>query len=201
MLEHVVKFYAKDRAAWRKWLIKNHTKEQSVWLVYDKKVAGKDRLLSYDDMVEEAICFGWIDSLMRSLSDTQAMQYYSKRKPKGEWSKLNKSRIEKLTKAKLMQPAGFAAISIAKENGSWSKIDASENHELPDDFKKALAKDKMAKKNYEAFPPHWRKALLHKLNDRKTEPARKKQFDHVMMVCRENVSAQEYRRRYVDKKS
>lgn len=127
MLEHVTKFYARDRAAWRKWLIKNHDKEQSVWLVYDKKVAGKNRLLTYDDMVEEAICFGWIDSLMRSLSDIQAMQHYSKRKPKGEWSKLNKSRIEKLTKAKLMRPAGFAAISIAKENGS-SKNNYLRNH-------------------------------------------------------------------------
>jgi uncharacterized protein YdeI (YjbR/CyaY-like superfamily) len=103
-------------------------------MIYDKKVSGK-RTLTYDDIVEEAISFGWIDNLTRSLNDQQAMYYLSPRKPKSPWSKLNKDRVEKLIKEKLITKAGFDAIERSKKDGSWDIYDAVEKLEVPEDLK------------------------------------------------------------------
>jgi len=85
-------YYAADRASWRQWLVQNHAAFRGVWLVYNKAVAGKRRL-SYDDIVDEAVSFGWIDSLTRSLDAEQAMLYLSPRKPKSPWARSNKERV------------------------------------------------------------------------------------------------------------
>ncbi len=111
-------FYAADRATWRKWLAKNHGTESSVWLIFEK---GKNRKLMYEDIVEEALCFGWIDSRIGSVDETKSKVYMSKRRPKSPWSESNKIRVVNLRKLGLMTPAGENAISIAKQNSQWEK--------------------------------------------------------------------------------
>lgn len=150
----------RDRAQWRAWLAANHTRPDSIWLVYDKAAAGAPRALTYDDIVEELLCFGWIDSLTRSLSATQAMIYISPRKPRGTWSALNKRRIELLEARGLMTPAGRAVIEAAKADGSWDALVAAESLEVPPDLAKALRAARGARSNFDAFPPGARKIML-----------------------------------------
>src|ERR1700757_636733 len=115
-------FYARDRKAWRKWLEKNHSKSQGVWLIYYKKSSGKERL-EYSDAVEESLCFGWIDSTIRPIDHERYMQRFTPRKAKSGWSALNKRRIEKMIKQNLMTKAGFEKIEEAKKSGAWERLD------------------------------------------------------------------------------
>jgi uncharacterized protein YdeI (YjbR/CyaY-like superfamily) len=118
-------YYAADRASWRQWLVQNHADSRGLWLVYDKAVTGKRRL-SYDDIVDEAVSFGWIDSLTRSLDAERAMLYLSPRKPRSPWSRSNKERVARLVKKGLMSEAGSAVVEAAKRDGSWHAYDAVE---------------------------------------------------------------------------
>ena len=151
-LKNAEKIYIPDRKTLRAWFVKNHAQVESFWLVYDKVKDGK-RHLTYDDLVEESLCFGFIDSQPRKVSETQASYYISRRKPKSEWSKRNKEKVAELIKKKQMHVAGHAAIARAKENGSWSKIDGSENHVMPEDFAKVLKKQPKLRKHFESLAP------------------------------------------------
>lgn len=131
---HVV---PQSREAWRAWLESNHATSTSVWLVYFKK--GSDvPSVSYSDAVDEALCFGWIDSRVESLDEARYMQYFSVRKPASNWSALNKRKLETLIAQGRMAPAGRRAIEAAKANGSWTRIDSSERLEVPADLNAAL---------------------------------------------------------------
>ncbi len=157
---HEPRIYVPDRAAWRDWLKANHETSSGIWLVYDKAAARKERL-RYADAVEEALCFGWIDSTGRPIDDKQYMQYFAPRKPKSTWSKVNKERVARLAKAKLLMPAGRAAIATAKKNGAWESLDSVELLTVPEDLACALAKQKGAVANFAAFPAGYRKMFLH----------------------------------------
>jgi uncharacterized protein YdeI (YjbR/CyaY-like superfamily) len=111
-----------DRAAWRAWLAQHAAGSTGVWLVYDK---GPGRRLSYDDIVEEALCFGWVDSLPRALDATHAMIYVAPRKPRSSWSRVNKARVERLIAAGAMTPAGLAVVAAARASGRWSAFPRS----------------------------------------------------------------------------
>jgi uncharacterized protein YdeI (YjbR/CyaY-like superfamily) len=152
--------YAKDRAAWRRWLAKHHSRSPGIWLVFDKKGSRVDRL-AYADAVEEALCFGWIDSLVKSLDDTRYMQLFTPRKPKSTWSRVNKERVARLIEQDLMAPAGLKSIEIARANGMWGSLDSVEALEVPDDLAAALAKNPDAARNFAAFAASMRKAYLH----------------------------------------
>src|SRR6476469_2355295 len=123
--------YVADRAAWRAWLAEHGTGSTGLWLVYDK---GRGRRLSYDDIVEEALCFGWIDSLPRTLDDTRAMLYVAPRKPRSSWSRVNKERVERLIAAGAMTPAGLAVVEAAKAGGTWNALDRVEDGDEPRDL-------------------------------------------------------------------
>jgi len=174
-------FHPKTRSQWRKWLEKNHATSPGIWLVYYKAETGK-RKLTYAEAVEEALCFGWIDSLPRKLDNERSMLKYTPRKPKSVWSKLNKERIEKLIEDKMMMPAGIAAIDLAKQNGSWHTLNSSDfhahNNSCPPDLEKALKKNKKALNNFIAFSPSYRKQFLFWIDSAKqalTKAARIKQ--------------------------
>ena len=169
------RFYARNRKAWRQWLQKNHAKVPGVWLVYYKKGSGKSRV-SYDDAVEEALCFGWIDSIMKPIDEDKYMQKFTPRKIKSVWSALNKRRIEKLAEQKLIMPAGKEAIEIAKQNGSWKKLDHVENFEIPADLKKAFAKNKKLFKWFEGLGRFHRKQWLYRLHNAKLPETRGKRI-------------------------
>ncbi len=164
--------YFPDRAAWRVWLTAHHTQTQGIWLIYDKKVGREPRLLTYADIVEEALCFGWIDSLPRKLSDTQTMLLITPRKRKSVWSKLNKTRIEALVANGLMTPAGQARIDAAKANGSWEAIDEVEALTVPDDLADALAARPGARARWDAQTVTARKGALLQISTAKTTETR-----------------------------
>ncbi len=178
-------YYAKDRNAWRKWLEKNHAKSPGVWLIYYKKSSGTPRV-EYNDAVEEALCFGWIDSTIRPIDDKKYMQRFTPRKPRSGWSGLNKQRINRMIEQGLMTPAGFEKIEIAKKDGSWESLDHIDAIQLPDDFAKALTKNKKAKSNFENFPQFARKQFLYWINSAKRPETRKQRIQLLVRMAAAN---------------
>ena len=152
--------HPKNRAAWRRWLTTHHARSPGIWLVFDRKTSRADRL-AYADAVEEALCYGWIDSIVRAVDETRYQQLFTPRKPKSTWSRVNKERIDRLVTLELMAEAGLAAIERAKANGSWSSLDAVEAMVMPDDLAAALARKPKAAENFASFSPSARKAYLH----------------------------------------
>ena len=148
-----------SRAEWRQWLADNHASAPGVWLVYCKKASGLPSL-SYAEAVEEALCFGWIDSHPRKLDAERSQQLYTPRRPRSGWSKVNKARLVRLEAAGQLMPAGLAAIARAKANGAWESLDAAEAGLVPDDLAATLAADAVAARHFAAFAPSARKAIL-----------------------------------------
>jgi uncharacterized protein YdeI (YjbR/CyaY-like superfamily) len=169
------KYYAKDRKAWRSWLQKNHAKEPGVWLVYYKKNSGKTRV-SYEDAVEEALCFGWIDSIMKPVDEEKYVQKFTPRKIKSVWSALNKRRVEKLIDQKLMAPAGMAIIDAGKKNGSWEQLDHVENFIVPHDLKKFFATNKKVLRYFEGLAKFSQKQWLYRLHNAKLPETKAKRI-------------------------
>jgi uncharacterized protein YdeI (YjbR/CyaY-like superfamily) len=149
--------YVPDRAAWRAWLEENAGTSRGIWLVYDK---GPGRRLSYPEIVEEALCFGWVDGQSRPLDDRQAMIRVTPRNPRSNWSRVNKERIERLTAAGAMTPAGLAVVEAAKERGTWTALDQVEDGVEPDDLRAALDAVPAARREWDAFPRSARRAIL-----------------------------------------
>jgi uncharacterized protein YdeI (YjbR/CyaY-like superfamily) len=145
--------------AWRKWLAANHATSDPVWLVYRKTVDRK-RDLSYDEAVEEALCWGWIDSTVNRHDETHYRQFFSRRKPTSTWSRSNKERVARLIAEDRMRPAGQALIDAAKANGMWTALDAIDDLEVPPDLAKALRATKGARKNFEGFSASSKKMIL-----------------------------------------
>jgi uncharacterized protein YdeI (YjbR/CyaY-like superfamily) len=182
-------YYAKDRKAWRKWLEKSHEISPGIWLIYYKSSTGKRKLL-YDDAVEEALCFGWIDSTTRPIDTERYMQRFTPRKPKSGWSGLNKKRIEKLIGAGLMKHAGLKKIETAKKDGSWESLDKiyapPDQLQIPDDLEKAFAKNKKARTNFLNFPTFARRQFLYWINSAKRHETRKARIKQSVLMCKAN---------------
>ena len=181
--------HPKTRRAWRKWLEKNHATSPGIWMIYYKKETGK-RKFDMAEAVEEALCFGWIDSVAKKLDDERTMQKFTPRKPKSVWSKVNKLRIEKLIEQKKMTPAGLAKIELAKENGSWDILNSSDlhtdNNSMPDDLKKALSRNKKALTNFLAFPPSYRKRFLFWIDSAKTPETKAVRMKQTLLMAAAN---------------
>lgn len=126
-------FCPTSRQDWRKWLEENHQSRKSIWLIYYKSKTNKPTV-KYSEAVDEALCFGWIDSKAISIDDEKYMQFFCKRKPKSVWSKINKGKVQRLIASGLMTDAGFESIELAKQNGSWSILDTAESLEIPNDL-------------------------------------------------------------------
>jgi uncharacterized protein YdeI (YjbR/CyaY-like superfamily) len=150
--------HPESRAAWRAWLEANHATATGVWLVGWRR--GHGPRVQYEDAVEEALCFGWIDGQGGNLDERRARQYYAPRKPRSGWAATNKARVERLIAAGRMRPAGLAAIERAKANGSWTLLDDVEQGIVPDDLAAALEERPPAASNFEAFPKSVRRTLL-----------------------------------------
>ena len=189
----VPEFYASTRAAWRKWLQANHVKQASVWLIIYKKESSTPSVY-YDEAVEEALCFGWIDSKPNKRDAESFFLFFARRKPQSKWSALNKKRVEKLLAAGLMQPAGQAMIDMAKANGNWTALDAVEALELPPDMKKVFAKNKAALKNWEAFPKSAKRGILEWIGNAKTDATRTKRITETVTLAAQNIRANQWPR-------
>ena len=132
-------FCPTSRQHWREWLEAHHAEKQCIWLVYYKKNSGKPSL-SWSEAVEEALCFGWIDSRAQPIDDEKYQQFFSRRKPNSVWSKINKKKIEQLIDNGKMTEAGFKSIEVARQNGSWTILDGPEAGVIPPDLEEALQK-------------------------------------------------------------
>jgi uncharacterized protein YdeI (YjbR/CyaY-like superfamily) len=168
-----------SRQTWRAWLQKHHASSSGVWLVFAKKASGLPTV-TYNDAVEEALCFGWIDGLMHPVDETFYKQLFTPRKPKSRWAASNKARVEKLIAAGLMTEAGLKTIEVAKQIGTWGALDAVEAMTLPDDFKRALSATPAAKKGYDAYTPSAKKQCLYYLNDAKRPETRAKRIARIV---------------------
>ena len=177
-----------SRAELRAWLQGNHTRTTSIWLVTWKKAAVA-RHVPYSDVVDEALCFGWIDSLPRKLDADRTMVRLSPRKPGSAWSAVNKTKIERLLADGRMTNAGLAAIDRAKADGSWSLLDSSATLSPPPDLAKALTADPAAKLNFDAFPPSVRRAILEWITQAKTPETRARRINETARLAADNIRA------------
>lgn len=164
------KVEVKSRKELRTWLEANHGQSESIWLVHYKK--GSDYYLAYDEIVAEAICWGWIDSLPRKLDDERTMHRLSPRKPGSNWSARNKGFAEAACCSGHMQPSGQRAIDRAKNDGSWNALDAIEEGIVPRDLIAELQCHDGATGNFEAFPQSVRRGILEWINNAKTQKTR-----------------------------
>jgi uncharacterized protein YdeI (YjbR/CyaY-like superfamily) len=188
------RYYAPDRAAWRAWLAAYHATAPGVWLIYYKQGSGKTRV-PYADAVEEALCFGWIDSRPNKLDDERYMQLFSPRKPKSPWSRLNKERAERLIDAGLMAPAGLAAIEAAKADGSWAAYDDIEALAMPPDLATAFAANPQAERLFAAFSASDTKQLLWWVTSAKRPETRAKRIETVVAEAAQGRNPLAYRQR------
>ncbi len=148
-----------SRAAWRKWLKQNHQSKKSVWLLLYKKEAGKPTI-SWGEAVEEALCFGWIDSKRKPIDHEKFIQFFSKRKTSGTWSKVNKEKILHLVEAGRMAQAGHDIIEAAKQNGSWNILDEVEELHIPKDLLSAFKHQPGSRAFFQSLSRSVRKAML-----------------------------------------
>jgi uncharacterized protein YdeI (YjbR/CyaY-like superfamily) len=151
--------HADDRATWHAWLEANHATARGAWLVTWRPQSGRVGL-DYEAAVEEALCFGWVDSTGRPVDDERSKLYFARRKPRSVWAASNKARVERLIREGRMAPSGLAAIERAKANGWWEILDSAERLEVPQDLSAALEARPPAAVNFAAFPPSARKMLL-----------------------------------------
>jgi len=182
----------KNKKAWRKWLETNHNKKDAVWVIFYKVKSPKHNL-SWSDSVDEALCFGWIDSTKRSLDDERFIQYFSKRKAKSNWSKINKDKIKVLIEQDLMAEAGYKSIEIAKENGSWTILDNVEALIVPEDLKTAFANNKAAMKFYKSLSNSSKKTLLYWLNSAKRTATRQKRIAEIIQNASKGLKPSQFR--------
>ncbi|MEJ7812761.1 MAG: YdeI/OmpD-associated family protein [Gemmatimonadaceae bacterium] len=179
------RLYVPDRAAWRRWLAEHHATSPGVWLIFDKKRSRPERL-AYGDSVEEALCFGWVDSTVNALDDARYMQRFAPRKPASAWSRSNKDRVARLTEQGLMMPAGVAAVEAGKRLGGWTSGDAVEALEVPPDLAAALAAHPTAARNFAAFAPSARKGYLHWVTQAKRSETRSRRVAETVALAAEN---------------
>lgn len=172
-------FYPENKQQWREWLQQNHESQQSVWLVCYKMKSGKPTI-SWSDAVDEALCFGWIDSTRKTLDDEKFIQFFSKRKAGSTWSKINKEKIERLIAAGSMFPAGLKSIEIAKQNGSWTILDGVEELAIPDALEKAFKKHKGTKDIFLGLSKSARKMHLHRIAMAKQPETKQKRVDEII---------------------
>jgi len=151
--------HADDRATWRAWLETHHAIGGGAWLVTWRPRSGRPHL-DYEAAVEEALCFGWVDSTAGRVDADRGKQYFAPRKPRSAWAATNKVRVARLIAEGRMTEAGLAAIERAKANGSWEVLDSTERLEVPDDLTAALERRPPGAANFAAFPPSARKAML-----------------------------------------
>ncbi len=138
---------------------KNHQSKQSVWLIFHTKKSNVPSL-SWSDAVDEALCFGWIDSTRKKINDISFMQFFSKRKPKSNWSKINKEKVQQLIDSKRMTKQGYESVEIAKQNGYWTILDEIEEVIIPEDLEIAFKKYNGSKDYFLSLSKSTRKIIL-----------------------------------------
>ncbi len=183
--------FVADRADLRAWLGSHHKEPGGVWVIFYK---GEKRTLSYDDIAEEALCFGWIDSKPGKVDEEKTRLYLAPRNPSSNWSALNKRRIAKLEAAGLVTEAGREMVRVAKENGSWDALNDVENLVISKDLERAFADYEAAEANFQAFAASAQRGILEWIFNAKREATRKKRIEETAALAQKNQRANQWPR-------
>jgi uncharacterized protein YdeI (YjbR/CyaY-like superfamily) len=181
---------ALTRAEWSSWLSAHYQRSDSVWLVYRKVTRGG--VLTVEEASEEALCWGWIDSLPRKRDEDFSMLLFSPRRPVSNWSEVNKARVERAIAAGRMQPPGLAKIAEAKANGRWDALNAVEALEIPEDLATALGALPPARTNFEAFPRSARRGILEWIFNAKAAETRARRVEETARLAQSNIRANQW---------
>ena len=181
-----------SREEWRSWLEADANRTEGIWLISYKKSSGKPRF-DHPEAVEEALCFGWIDSKPARLDEERSMIWFAPRKPGTGWSRINKDRIERLIAAGKMSRAGLEKIEAAKKDGSWFALDAVEDLEIPEDLAEALADHPPAAEYFDGFPRSVKRAILEWISAAKKPETRTGRIEETARLAAENKRANQWR--------
>ncbi|TBX67561.1 hypothetical protein EZL74_09835 [Flavobacterium silvisoli] len=187
-MEEKEHLYFKNAQEWREWLHDNHLTSAGVYLIF-YRVDSEFESMRWEEAVQVAICYGWIDSTVKKLDEHRRRQMFTPRKDKSVWSKLNKTYIEKLLAENLIHESGLRKIEIAKQNGSWSALDHVEDLVIPDDLALAFQKNKTAFENYNNFSKSYRKGYLYWLNQARREETRANRIAEIIRLCEQNIKS------------
>ena len=182
--------YFKHHSEWRAWLSKNHNNYKGIYLIFFK-VEAIEESMRWEEAVKVALCYGWIDSTVKSLGNGKRQQYFSPRKPKSVWSALNKKYLIELHAENLMHPAGIKSVEIAKNNGSWSELDDVENLVIPEELQTAFNKNPLAFSNYQNFAKSYKKSYLYWLKQAKRDATKEKRITEIIKFCEHNIKSRD----------
>lgn len=181
-----------SRAQWRRWLGQHHDTSPGAWVVtYKKDTDGP--YVAYADIAEEAIAYGWVDSQPRKLDEQRSQLLVTPRKPKSNWSRVNKERVQRLEQSNLLTGPGRAAVEVARQNGSWSALDDVENLVEPDDLTAALDADPAARRYWDEFPRSTRRGILEWILNAKKAHTRQKRIAETVRLAAEDIRANQPR--------
>jgi uncharacterized protein YdeI (YjbR/CyaY-like superfamily) len=192
MENEIETFYPRSVQEWREWLQKNHVTANAVWLIYYKKNSKKPSVV-YSDAVDEALCFGWIDSKAKPLDYEKFMQFFSRRKTTSVWSKVNKEKVERLTKEGRMTKAGFDSIEIAKKNGSWTILDDAEALIVPEDLENEFQKMPQSKTYFLSLSRTDKRNILQWLTLAKRPETRQKRIAEIVQLASQSLKPKQFR--------
>lgn len=191
-MKDVEEYSPYDKKDWRKWLELNHKKKDAVWLIFYKKKSPNHNL-DWSESVDEALCFGWIDSTKRAIDSEKYKQYFSKRKAKSNWSRINKDKVKTLIAQGLMEEEGYKSIEIAKENGSWTILDEIEALKVPEDLKEKFSSYKGSLEYFDSLSKSVKKILLHWVVSAKRKETRQKRILEIVENASNNLKPKQFR--------
>ena len=183
---------ARDRTEWRAWLRRHHRTAPGVWLVYHKK-ASDTPTVTYDEAVQEALCYGWIDSLVRTLDARRYRQLFTPRKPGSTWSPSNKRRVAQLIAGQRMTKIGLAKVASAQADGTWQSLDAVETLTMPAELRRALAAEGNALGNFRGYAASLRKGMLYWLASAKRPETRAHRLAKLVAYAAAHTSGRLFR--------
>ena len=191
-MKDVEDYCPNDKKDWRKWLELNQNKKDAVWLIFYKKKSPYHNL-DWSESVDEALCFGWIDSTKKTIDSEKYKQYFSKRKAKSNWSKINKAKVKTLINQGLMEEEGYKSIEIAKENGSWTILDGVEALIIPKDLKEEFSNYKGSIEYFGSLSKSVKKILLHWVVSAKRKETRRKRILEIVENTDLNLKPKQFR--------
>ncbi len=175
-----MKYTPRNREEWRNWLEKNQARKTEVWLVFLKQHTEKPNV-SYNDAVEEALCFGWIDGVKRSIDEDRYMHRFTPRKADSKWSKLNKERALRMRRAGQMAPAGEKSVKLAKRNGKWAEpVSASTSFSMPPELQARLKKHKKAATFFASLAPSYQRQYIAWIATAKRSETKERRLDEAV---------------------
>lgn len=179
--------HAESRGEWREWLEKNHDRQNEIWLVFFKKQIGKTQI-SYDDAVEEALCFGWIDSIIQNVNSEKYARKFTRRKNNSKWSALNKKRVAKMVREGKMTESGLAALNFTDTEDDYGRTAERAQRDLvpPPFFERTLKQNQQAWDNFQALAPSYRRNYIGWIAAAKTEDTRNRRLKEAITLLAKN---------------